>query len=129
MQENLQIFFLKNMFSANSRSERPLDRGSNVTATLQTRRLLPTNGGRPDTDAAFLYIYTYLVSSCWLFEQCSKFNPHPYVHSYGPEFGDRDIARSFSPYSLYSDSIPMVTGSPLTLTIPCQMWNNFLMLD
>ena len=86
-----------------------------VTAELQARRS-PTNGGRPDADYAFLYIRTCPVSSCWLFEQCSKFNPHPYVNSVRPEFGDRDIARSFSPYSLYSDSIPMVTGSPLTRT-------------
>jgi len=86
-----------------------------VMATLQARRLPPTNSGRPDVDPAFLYIYTYPVSSCWLFEQCSKFNPHPYVHSVRPELGDRNIARSFSPYSLYSNSIPMVTGSPLTL--------------
>jgi len=83
-------------------------------ATLQARRLLPTNGGRPDTDLAFLYIYPYPVSSFWLFEQCSKFTPHPYVHSVRPEFGDHDIARSISPNSLYSDSIPIVTGSPLT---------------
>jgi len=86
--------------------------------TLQARRLPPTNSGRPDVDPAFLYIYTYPVSSCWLFEQCSKFNPHPYVHSLRPELGDRNIACSFSPYSLYSDSIPMVTGSPLTPTTP-----------
>ena len=86
-----------------------------VTAELQAGMLLPTNGGRPDADSASLYIYTYLVSSYWLFEQCSKFNPHSYVHSVRPEFGDCDIARSFSPYSLYSDSIPMVTSSPLTL--------------
>jgi len=89
--------------------------GGTVTAELQARRLPPTNGGRPDDDPAFLYIYTYPVTSCWLLEQCSKFNPHPYVHSVRPEFGDRDIARSISPNSLYSDSIPMVTGSPLTL--------------
>jgi len=84
-------------------------------AKRQAARLPPISGGRPDADPAFLYIYTYPVSSCWLFEQCSKFNPHPYVHSVRPEFGDRDIARSISPNSLYSDSIPMVTGSPLTL--------------
>ena len=89
-----------------------------VTAELQAEpqagRLPPTNGGRPDADPAFLYIYTYPVSSCWLFKQCSKFNPHPYVHSVRPEFGDRDIAASISPNSLYSDNNPMVTGSPLT---------------
>ncbi|RPB19202.1 hypothetical protein L211DRAFT_853391 [Terfezia boudieri ATCC MYA-4762] len=49
----------------------------------------------------------------WLFEQCSKFNSHPYVHPVRPEFGDRDIVRSNSPNSLCSDNIAMVTGSPL----------------
>jgi len=73
------------------------------------------NIGRPDADPAPLYICAFPVSSCWLFEQCSKFNPHPYVHSVRPEFGDHDIARSNSPKFLYSDNIPMVTASPLTL--------------
>jgi len=80
----------------------------------QAVRLPPINGGRPDGDPASLYKYTYPVSSCWLFEQCSKFNPHPYVHSVRLEFGDHDIACSNSPNFLYSDNIPMVTGSPLT---------------
>jgi len=88
---------------------------SSVTADLQGGSVPPTNAGRFDADPALLYIYTYPVSSCWLFEQCSKFNPHPYVHSVRPEFGDHDIALSISPNSQYSDSIPMVTGSPLTL--------------
>jgi len=72
MQENAQNFFSvwKICFILrNRRSGQPLDRGSKVTATLQARRLSPTNGGRPDTDPTFLYIYTYSVSSCWLFEQ------------------------------------------------------------
>jgi len=83
-------------------------------AILQVRRLPPTNSGRPDADPTFLYIYTYPVSSCWLFKQCSKFIPHPYVHSVRPEFGDRDIACSIFPNSQYSDKIPMVTTLPLT---------------
>jgi hypothetical protein len=91
-----------------------LERGSNVTAELQAGSLPPTNGGRPDAYPASLYIRTYPVSSCWLFEQCSKFNPHPYVHAVRPEFGDRELARSNSPNYLCSDNIPTVTGLPLT---------------
>jgi len=84
-------------------------------ATLQARRLLPTNRGRPDTDSAFLNIYIYPATSCWLFEQCSKFNPHQYLHSVRPGFGDRDITASISSNYLYSDNNPMVTSSPLTV--------------
>jgi len=75
---------------------------------LQARKLPPTNGGRPDADPAFLYIYTYPVSSCWLFEQCSKFNPHPYVHSVRPEYGDRIIARFISHNSYIPTIIPTI---------------------
>jgi len=61
------------------------------------------------------YIYTHILYLVVGFEQCSKFNPHLYVHLVRPEIGDRDITRSISPHSLYSDSIHMVTGSPLTI--------------
>jgi len=83
----------------------------------QAAALSPISGGRPDSDTASLYIYTYPVSSFWLLEQCSKFNPDPYVYSVRPEFGDRDITPSISPNSLFSDNIPKVTGSSLTLRI------------
>jgi len=111
------FFSFWHMIFANSRSGWPLERGSNVTAVLQAGRLPPINVGRPDADSAPLYICAYPVSSCWLFEQCSKFNPHPYVHSVRPEFGDHDIAHSNSPKFLYSDNIPIVTALPLTESV------------
>ncbi|RPB22408.1 hypothetical protein L211DRAFT_839773 [Terfezia boudieri ATCC MYA-4762] len=73
-----------------------------------------SSSGWPEVNPAFLYICLLLVSSFWLFEQCSKFNLHLYVQSVRPEFGDHDIARSNSPISPYFDNIAMVTGSPLT---------------
>jgi len=54
----------KSRVSKVDRSGRPLERGSNVTAKLQARRLPRTNGGRPDAEPAFVYIFTYPVSSC-----------------------------------------------------------------
>jgi len=65
MEENLRIFFLKDMFWANRRSGRHLDRGSSVMSELQpepqARKLLPMNGRRPDADSAFLSIYTHIL--------------------------------------------------------------------